>query len=231
MIELLIALFGGMYLCARIASDKSTSKAFDRSMEKRNAWYTERQEQWREQVTDRALEEDLSYFISDPANYDKVWEEVHAAYQQMPSCKDFTQILLYEYMVAAQYGKSQYTKKQRENIAASNRRNALYIMLARRGKVRDGDTWGSSPVTYLHRGEGEHTRRAWDEEFDFWVYIRDELRRHEVNARLIFVEDWDVTEWRHQAYDVDDVEKFRYKSGAITWLPLTYFDDNLEANS
>lgn len=119
-----------------------------------------------------------------------------------------------------------YTKKQQEMIAVSNRQDALDIMLARRGKVRYVNTCDGWHIKDLMPGHGESSKRAWDEAFDLWVYIRDELRRNGVPAKLIF-QTGEIEEFKRTAYDADDVEKFRYMSGSLTWLPLTNFDHNL----
>lgn len=76
-------------------------------------------------------------------------------------------------------------------------------------------------------GDGQQSKKVWDETIEFWTYIRDELRRNGVNARLIFKTGLVGEEHYRTAYDVDDVEKFRYKAGQLTWLPLTYYDEKL----
>lgn len=221
---ILFVLFGGV-LFTRIGVEKSETKEANQISNKRIDWHKERIEKWRELVADKAQEEDLADFIRDPENYNEVWAEVRDAYLQMPSCKSFTRILLYPVMVK-QFASTTYTKKQRENIAASNRQNALDIMLAKRGKVRYVNTCDGWIAKHLVAGHGKSSKRVWDEAFDMWVYIRDELRRHEVPARLIFCTGETLAS-KQTAYDVDDVEHFRYKSGTLIWLPLTYFDDNL----
>ena len=226
MFEFLLALFGGTYYGAKILGEKAELKAYDRSFKSRMEWHNAHQTLWQQQVCDRALEEDLEYFIADPANYDKVWEEVHSAYLQMPSCENFTKILLYEPMIAKLYGKSKYTKKQRENIAAARREDALDIMLAKRGKVRFINTFAGGLTYDTLAGNGEHSKRLWDQDYDMWLYLRNELRLHGVDARAIF-KAGTGGEYKQVAYDLDDVDKFRYMSGRFTWLPLTFFDDNL----
>lgn len=146
----------------------------------------------------RALQEDLSYFIRSHGS--EVLREVQEAYSQMPS-------------------------RQMDDVTYFDYNEALDILLARRGKVRDFNTWGNCDIVCLSPGEGQHTRNAWDRTFDFWIYIRDELRRHGVDARLIFTIGMEPN---RIAYDADDIEQFHYKHGCLTWLPLTYFDENLK---
>ena len=130
-------------------------------------------------------------------------------------------------MVLRYYGKGAYTKRQRENIAEHERGWALNIMLAKRGKVSHTGVLDRSAVDLLHMGDGQQSKKVWDETIEFWTYIRDELRRNGVNARLIFKTGLVGEEHYRTAYDVDDVEKFRYKAGQLTWLPLTYYDEKL----
>lgn len=197
--ELILFLLLGGVLFTRVGVDKSKTKKANQAACQRLDWHRARLEGWRELVADKALEEDLADLINDPANYEDVWAEVHDAYLRMPSCKLFTRI---------------------------HRQDALDIMLARRGKVRYINTCDGWHIKDLMPGHGESSKRAWDEAFDLWVYIRDELRRNGVPAKLIF-QTGEIEEFKRTAYDVDDVEKFRYMSGSLTWLPLTNFDHNL----
>lgn len=228
MFEFFTALFGGIYYGGKILAESTKAKQYNSAFEARYAYHEQRRQRWEMQVTDRALEEDLEYLIADPRNYDDVWEEIHAAYLQMPMHKSYTTILLHEPMVLRYYGKNAYTKKERENIASYNRRDALDIMLAKRGKVRHDNTLPMTTLETFGRSDGEHSRKVWDETFEHWVYIRDELRRNGVDARLIFKTGVCWEEYRQIAYDVDNVEPFRYKAGQLTWLPLTFYDENLQ---
>lgn len=221
---ILFLLFGGV-LFTRVGVDKSETKKAHQAANQRMDWHRARIEEWRELVADKALEEDLADFIANPANYEDVWVEVQDAFLQMPSRKSFARILLFPFMVNQLYNTT-YTKKQQEKIAASNQQDALDIMLARRGKVRYINTCDGWHIKDLMPGNGESSKRAWDEAFDLWVYIRDELRRNGVPAQLIF-QTGEIEEFKRTAYDADDVEKFRYMNGTLTWLPLTNFDHNL----
>lgn len=227
MFEFFVALFGGVHYGGKILAENAEVKRFDKSSAERIAYHNQRLQLWKSQVSDRALEEDLKFFIADPRNYEKVWEEVHAAYLQMSAYKSYTTILLHEPMVLRYYGKSAYTKKQRENIANHWRDRALSIMLARRGKVCSLGVLDRTTADLLPKGDGEQSKKVWDETLEFWTYIRDELRRNGVAARLIFKTGLVGQEHQQTAYDVDDVEKFRYQAGQLTWLPLTYYDENL----
>lgn len=223
--EIFGALFGGAFLGTKIMHEKRIDAVVSANIENRMARHSAREQKWCNTVSDRALENDLISFIADEKNYDAVWSEVKAAYQQMPSHQSYNVILLHDQMVKG-YGKNSYTKSQRDNIVNNSRDSALNIMLARRGKVRCRHASGPCDVDYLKPGQGEDAKKIWDEKFEFWVYIRDELRAHGVDARLIF-KTAALAEHQSKAYDADDVDKFRYRAGSLTWLPLTHFDDNL----
>lgn len=228
MFEFFVALFGGAYYTNKLFGEKARTDRYKSNFEARRNYHLQRLFRWIEQVCDRKLEEDLEFFVSDPQNYDMVWKAVHNAYLQMPTYQSYTTILLYEPMVLQHYGRNTYTKKQRESIAEHERSRALDIMLANHGKVRHCYTSSGAKVDTLNMGDGEHSRKVWDEIFEHWVYIRDELRRNGVDARLIFKMGLCGEEHRQIAYDADDVEKFHYQAGELTWLPLTYYDDNLQ---
>ena len=84
MFELLLGLFGSLYYGTKISSEKAALKAYDKSSKARLVWHDERLATWKNQVIDKALQEDLTDFIADPRKYDKVWEEVQSVYQQLP---------------------------------------------------------------------------------------------------------------------------------------------------
>jgi len=228
MFEFFVGLFGGVHYGGKILAESAEVKRFDKSSAEMLAYHDQRLRLWTNQVSDRSMEEDLKLFIADPRNYEKVWEEVHEAYLNMPTCKSYTTILLHEPMVLRYYGRNAYTKKQRENIAEHERSWALSIMLARRGKVTNTGVLDRSAVDLLHKGDGQQSKKVWDETVEFWTYIRDELRRNGVDARLIFKTGLVGGEHQRAAYDIDDIEKFRYQAGQLTWLPLTNYGESLQ---
>lgn len=223
--EVFGALFGGAFWGTKIMHGKRIDTVVSANIENRIAVHNARKQEWHNAVSDIALQNDLIRFIAKEKNYDAVWSEVKEAYQQMPSHQTYNVILLHERMVKG-YQNNSYTKSQRDNIVNSSRNSALNIMLARRGKVQCCYASGPCDVDNLKAGYGEDAKKLWDEKFEFWLYIRNELRKHGVDARLIF-KTAALAEHQSTAYDADDVNKFRYRAGSLTWLPLTYFDDNL----
>ena len=99
--------------------------------------------------------------------------------------------------------------------------------IAKLGKVRSDARFPESIIEGIAPGLTEQSKAHWDETVHFWIGIRNELVSHGVQARLIFVttaeNDREAT-----AYDVDDIEQFRYKHGTLRWLPNTYFGDDLK---
>lgn len=204
MFEFFVALFGGIHYGSKVLAERTIAKRTEQSYEARWARHQNRLVSWSLNVAAPSLEEDLSHFIADPRNYEKVWDEVREAYLQMPIHKSYTMILLHESMILQYYGKGTYTKKQRENIVGNERIRALNIMMAKRGKVCKNGVLDRSILDLLHRGDGQHSKKEWDRTFEFWVYIRDELRRNNINAQLIFKTGLVGEEHNQIAYDVDD---------------------------
>lgn len=200
MFEFFVALFGGIYYASRISADKAIAKRSQQSFEARWAYHENRRALWEAEVYDPALEEDLSYFIADRQNREEVWKEVCEAYLHMPL-----------------HGR---------DMIWCGSDAALDIMLAKRGKVcKQGAIFENNVLCSLPRGEGQCSKEEWDRNFEFWLYIRDELRRNSVNARLIFKPGLFGED--NIAYDADNVKIFHYLAGRLTWLPLTCYNDNL----
>lgn len=242
MFEFFLALFGGAYYGAKIASDKAALKANNRASETRLEWHENRVCNWEKQVVDRVFEEDLRNLIlsslSSDEKHKEVWEAVRAAYMQMPSRQDEIYASSSDMMNISNFHIFGYTgpitysqlPPQKRKATISNWINeTLDIMLAQRGKIRSEliSHYIESGLPGFTPGRGEYTKEEWDKKFDFWMYIRDELRRHDREARLIFHTGYAGTGGPGVAYDADDVDKFRYQYGELMWLPLTYFDDNL----
>lgn len=229
MFEFFIALFGGAYFAKKISSEKSSAKKISKKTEEDIAWHTHRKQLWEMQVSDRALEEDLTYFIADPKNYGDIWEEVSDAYKHMPLHADAQEILLTGHTVKRVFG-NVFSNKERESIAAMNREKALNIMLARRGKVQHKFTCGlSTPCCYLKPGLGEKSKQEWDKSCEFWLYIQNELRNNGVKAKLIFIaETYESGCFSEKVFDAENVNEFKYQCGNLTWLPLTYYNDTLQ---
>ena len=229
--ELFGALFGGGWLFGKIKSDTASKKAYERKRNKVQEICDDRRMSWRAMAGHAAIEEDLKQLILDPKNYDVVWREVHSAYLHMPLHRDYREIPLNSYAVGLCSG-NKYTEKERENIAKKNREIALHIMLARRGKVPVIYTTSDLVIDAFSPGMGETSKRVWDEKYEFWGYIVDELRRNGVNSRLLFLQKLqspapnDPYRIKEVACDYKNVP--RYVGGYIKWWQQTAYDDNLQ---
>lgn len=229
----IVIVVGLIWLFIRMAG-QGAQNAVIRSGKTRGEIWRTRLDAWREQVVDKALEEDMTYYVCDFKNNEAVWGVVQGAYRQMPPHKQYESYFDWStdgVLDKSKAGRAAYTKR----VCL----DSLDIILAQHGKLRYAVADGT--IAALNSGEGQRTRLEWDRTLEFWIYIRDELRRHGVNARLLFTYtghyDIRVTSGvnrgqtiqgsRDEYCDVDDVDKFRYRRGSLVWLPQTWVDDDL----
>ena len=228
---LIIAIVLSVIIIIKVGSDKANSAEYERERKAKQDTLASRMDSWQAEAGDAALEEDLRYFILEPQNYDKVWNEVHSAYLHMALHKDIQSIPLNSYAVEQYFGKG-IPKKQREEIAAKNRADVLHIMLARRGKVMFRYTRADLKIDSFAPGVGEHTKRNWDEKYEFWSYIYEELLRHSVNARLLFIRNIAAptkdNPGHMQEVACESKEAPKYEPGYIQWFQQTAFTDDLK---
>lgn len=214
MLDVFIALFGGAYSVGKILADKGDLKMDKLASNQRCELWTDRLHTWEAQVVDRAAQEDLWSFVS--KHRENAWAEVRDAGQKMRFQKCYTSANEWAYdgvMDKTKIGRKAYRRHRLEE--------PLDIMLAKRGKLRY--EVALSAITHLDRGEGHGTRSEWDRVVEFWIYIRDELRNHGVDAQLLFECDQPTKKY----FDVDDIEQFRYQPGKLMWLPYSWVDCNL----
>lgn len=237
MFEFFIALFGGAYYTNKFFGEKATSDMYERNRKAIRDYYLKRLFHWIEQVCDRALEEELARSIAEAQNNnwsgelgEEIWAEIRDAYLHMPTRKEFAErtphLSAINSTIFLPKTKKQWDAHIKANAVECER--YLNILLARRGKVRNASLDSKYILDTLCCGNDQFSKNTWNKIFEYWVYIRDELRRNGVNARLIFKMGMVGEEHTQIAYDVDDVEKFRYHAGQLTWLPLTYYDENLQ---
>lgn len=187
MIEFFIALFGGLYYGNKYASETSKIKAAQRDYEHNSNVYFSRKEEWMSRVVDKELEIQLEDFISRKENYNAVWQEVSAAFAEMPWNNGRNLMCFSPDDVIKAFGKGKFTKKERENISKNHRKEALRIMLARRGKLcyLDADIGiancgFSAPTTLQMRQWNGNSSR-------FVLWINDQLKKHGIDEDL-FIE-------------------------------------------
>lgn len=218
MFEFFIALFGGLWSAGTILSEASVARSNQKKSNHRSEFFSSRRRAWEAQVVDRALQEDLWYYVID--NKEEAWLAVQDAYKGMRFQKRYSSMKEWEYdgvLDKTKAGKEQYRHHRFEEP-----RN---IMLAKHGKLPA--LMATNPVAYLNPGEGQRTRLEWDRTVEFWIYIRDELRRQGVDARLLFRPKCSSRYSNPCYYDVDDIEKFRYQPRCLEWLPDTWVDSDL----
>jgi hypothetical protein len=221
---LIIGVMLALILLFKFAGDKAGSASYEQKFKRHMETKEERMAKWKAEACDPALEEDLSYFIRDPYKYKEVWGEVSDAYSHMPLHKGISSIPLNMITAEKYYGKS-VPKKRREEHVEENRKEVLHIMLARRGKVMKQYTDTDLLLDGFGSGIGEHTKRDWEKKYEFWMYIYDELLRHGVHARLLFIV-YDSERKTYVAYDYKDVPK--YSPGHIKWFQQTTYSDDLK---
>ena len=182
MFELFIALFGGLFWGSKILNEKSQIKRVETSHKQMMNTYFSNKSKFEEKVTDRELEADLEDFIYNTSNYDEVWAEVSKAFDEMHWKSDDEKfICICPEAVEAAFGKNTYTKKQREQIAANYRKEALRIMMANRGKLIYNDIH----CGFHSSGQGAPTVRLgekWNtESANFALWINSKLKEHGID--------------------------------------------------
>ena len=73
---LIIAIVLSVIIIIKVGSDKANSAEYERERKAKQDTLASRMDSWQAEAGDAALEEDLRYFILEPQNYDKVWNEV-----------------------------------------------------------------------------------------------------------------------------------------------------------
>lgn len=210
MVEVFIALVGGICSAGKILADASELN----NSKQISDCYMNRLSVWKQQVVDRALEEDLRDYITKHENRESVWAEIREVYQKMCFQKNYTSAN--DWVLD---GAADKTKAGRERYKHRRFDEPLDILLAKHGKLRNDKS--SLSIAHLCCGEGQRTRADWDRTVEFWSYIRDELRKHGVDAQLLFQAGYTTGAMKAQYFDVDKVETFRYQHGNLVWLPDT----------
>lgn len=132
MFELFIALFGGGYYGNKLLNEHIDHKEADN----RRTEVKTRRDQWCSMVTDRALEEELRLFISRPENQDAVLEQVSEVYDKILDGRRIDEFYPRELWCKKKKDWSHgFHEEVQEIVCRRDSRNALRIMLAKRGRL------------------------------------------------------------------------------------------------
>lgn len=214
MFEFFIAFFGGIFSAGKLLSEKEEQSINKRASDIRCEQWTQRLHAWERQVVDRPMQENMWNYVS--SHREDAWREVQSAYSSMRHQKNYASANEWAYdgvLDKTKAGKKLYRHHRIERPTD--------IMLAKQGKLRH--EIATSTIAYLSRGEGENSKRKWDSEVEFWIYIRDELRGHGVDARLLFECECQPKKY----FDVENIAEFRYQAGKLVWLPCTWVNFDL----
>lgn len=164
--DLIIALVLGMILFTRVMSDKTATKnAKDRFEEEQK-----KISEWKSLVTDFQLEQRLDRLIKDGNNKAEVRAEILPVYESIFKDKRFIDLYPKEYWCKAKAGWSpEFHEEVQKEICINNSRNALRIMMAKRGKILKFDA-DSSTIEWL---SAESPLTAY-----ILIWCAEEVQRH-----------------------------------------------------
>lgn len=130
--ELVLFIILGGYLLLRVGSEKAASYAAKKQADKSR----ETKSTWVECITDRVLEEELRMFISRPENQSAILDQVTEVYDKILNGKRIDEFYPRELWCKKERKWShEYHERVQTNICKLNSRNALRIMMARRGHL------------------------------------------------------------------------------------------------
>lgn len=211
MIELFIALFGGLFFGGKILNEKSKTKKIEQNNQNATDIYLSRKNNFEERVLDRKLEADLEDMIYHMDDYDMIWSEVSKAFNEMPWKKEDEKfICLHPEMVDIVFGKGTCTKKQKEQIVSNHRTEVLRIMMANRGKLTQKDvnkgiyTPGQCAPT-VRLGEQWNTESA-----NFVLWMNSKLKEHGIEEDIYLC-------INNEFFSINEETKTR--SGKYVWFP------------
>lgn len=136
MFEIFITLFGGAYYGNKLLNEHIDHKEAN----KRRTEVKARRDKWCSMVTDRVLEEELRQFISRPENRDAVLEQVSEVYDGILGGKCIDEFYPRELWCKKKKDWSHEFHEEVQTIVCKHdSRNALRIMLAKRGRLTGMD--------------------------------------------------------------------------------------------
>ncbi len=212
-VAIIVILLVALAILGYMFEDLATSNT-PHAREQREKERKLRKEKWLEQVTDRALEMELEDMIYRGRNYDMIRREVVEAFTAIQQANKIEDMMcLHPEEIAFRYGKSAYTKKQRENIAAEHRKNVQRVMMANRGKLVWHDAW-SGVTSWGYGAPTVLMGYEWNEESaDFVRWIDSKLRERGIRETLY------VTTLLNEKERYVLVGENRKRHGTYKWEP------------
>ena len=158
MFEFFTTLFGGIFWGAKIGSDISKTKAFDKNTKIVKQAYETGVAKWEATVVDSSLENNISCKLQTDASF------LNATIKEMKEVLGCKYITLYP----------------------KSKENAERYLLAKQGKLRSSDasSYGISIIGALQDNPNDMER--WDEERAFVAWIHAEIKKHGASSKLMF---------------------------------------------
>lgn len=156
MFEFFVVLFGGIFWLAKIYSDISKTRAFDRNVKIVEQAYEDGVAKWEAAVVDSTLENNISYKLTDVRFFNDTIKEM----ENVLGCKYIT-------------------------LYPNSRENAEKYLLAKQGKLKSYDASYGINIKMALQGNPRDMER-WDEERAFVAWIHAEIKKHGASSKLMF---------------------------------------------
>ena len=158
MFEFFIALFGAIFWGAKIGSDVSKLKAFERNTKIVQQAYEAGSAHWEAKVVDLQLENSISCRLKTDIFY------LHATLKEMENELKCKYITLYP----------------------KSKENAERYLLAKQGKLKSFDASSFGIKIIGASQDNPNDMERWDEERAFVEWIHEEIKKHGANSVLMF---------------------------------------------
>lgn len=144
------------------------------------------EQEWRDSVTDKKLEEELEEYILNPERREELMDEIRSANIEIPCYSEGDNIPLLASEVETDF--SRFSADRKRKIAADNRKQILRVLMALRGKLlvddvengvefqqRDTDDYSMLPSDFAKQAE---------DNANFMLWIQRQLESQGVKSSL-----------------------------------------------
>ena len=144
------------------------------------------EQEWRDSVTDKKLEEELEEYILNPERRGELLDEIRSANIEMPCYSEGDNIPLLASEVETDF--SRFSDDRKRRIAADNRKQVLRVLMALRGKLLVDDV--ENGVEFQQRDTDDYSKlpsgfkKDIDVNKNFILWILSELEEHGVEVSL-----------------------------------------------